>query len=170
MIFLVNDANILIDFLKIDLIDAFFRLDFDFLVTDLVLAEVQEDNVADLQPFVRAGRLTIQGFGYEELVMIQAIKDGKQALSLPDCSCLYLSRKVSAILLTNEALLRRIAGQESVPVHGSLWILDLLVEQSIIREERAIAALTRLMEVNPRLSEKECRKRLKAWEARQREK
>jgi predicted nucleic acid-binding protein len=169
MIFLVNDANILIDFLKIDLIDAFFRLDFDYLVTDLVLNEVREDNVADLQPFVRAGRLTIQGFGYEELVMIQAIKDRKPALSLPDCSCLYLSRKVSATLLTNEALLRRIAGQESLPVHGSLWILDLLVEQSIIREERAIAALTRLMEINSRLPEKECRKRLKAWEARQRE-
>ncbi len=40
MIFLVNDANILIDLLKINLLDSFFRLEFDFQVTDMVFAEI----------------------------------------------------------------------------------------------------------------------------------
>lgn len=42
MIFLVNDANILIDLLKINLLDSFFRLEFDFQVTDMVFAEIRE--------------------------------------------------------------------------------------------------------------------------------
>lgn len=45
MIFLVNDANILIDLLKLDLLDLFFRMEYDFQITDLVLEEIQEDNV-----------------------------------------------------------------------------------------------------------------------------
>lgn len=165
MIFLVNDANILIDFLKIGLIDAFFQLAYDFLVTDMVLAEIQEDNIADLQPYISASRLTVQAFSYEDLVKIQAIKNRNSALSVPDCSCLYLSQQVSATLLTNDGALRRVAGYESVPVHGSLWVFDLLVEHSIIKQDTARAALSQLMEVNPRLPEKECRKRLKAWGA-----
>lgn len=164
MIFLVNDANILIDFLKIGLIDAFFQLAYDFLVTDMVLAEIQEDNIADLHPYISVSRLTIHAFSYDELVMIQAIKDRNSALSIPDCSCLYLSERVSATLLTNDGALRRVAGQESVPVHGSLWVFDLLVEHNIIKQDTARAALIRLMEINPRLPEKECRKRLKVWE------
>jgi len=40
MILLVNDANILIDLLKIDLLAAFFRLSYEFHVTDFVTAEI----------------------------------------------------------------------------------------------------------------------------------
>ncbi|OQX20056.1 MAG: hypothetical protein BWK76_02550 [Desulfobulbaceae bacterium A2] len=165
MIFLVNDANILIDLLKIGLLEVFFQLDYDFLVTDMVLAEIQEKNVGDLHPFFNAKRLTRQGFTFDELVRIQVIQDRNPALSVPDCSCLYLAQKVSATLLTNDAALRRIAGQEAVPVHGILWVFDMLVEQNIIQRDTAIAALSRLMEVNPRLPEKECLKRLKLWES-----
>ena len=48
MIFLVNDANTLIDLLKLNLLDTFFRLEYDFQVTDLVLSEVKEGNVNQL--------------------------------------------------------------------------------------------------------------------------
>ena len=109
MIFLVNDANILIDLLKIDLLDSFFQLEYDFQVTDMAFAEIQEANAPNLAIFFENGLLTRQGFSFEELLRIQLLEVENPAISIADCSCLYLSRKVSATLLTGDAALRRVA-------------------------------------------------------------
>ncbi|MBF0227416.1 MAG: hypothetical protein HQK76_18380 [Desulfobacterales bacterium] len=45
MILLVNDASILIDILKADLIRPFFQLRYEFHTTDFVMEEVKEDKV-----------------------------------------------------------------------------------------------------------------------------
>lgn len=39
---LINDANILIDIVKLEIVEAFFALDFDLHTTDFVLAELKE--------------------------------------------------------------------------------------------------------------------------------
>ena len=56
MIFLVNDANILIDLLKIDLLDTFFKLEFDFQMEQIILTieplakRPDTDSVISTQP------------------------------------------------------------------------------------------------------------------------
>ena len=164
MIFLVNDANILIDLLKIDLLDSFFKLEYDFHVTDMVFAEIQEENATDISFFLDNGLLTRQGFSFEELLQIQLLEVENSALSIADCSCLYLSRKVTATLLTGDAALRRIAEQNDIHVHGILWVFDEMVDGGIISKQEARDKLFELMELNPRLPAKECQKRIKAWE------
>lgn len=163
MIFLVNDANILIDLLKIDLLDSFFQLEHDFQVTDMAFAEIQEENAADLSTFLENGLLTRQGFAFEELLQIQFLEVENPALSIADCSCLYLSKKVSATLLTGDAALRRIAEQNNIAVHGILWVLDEIVAGGLISEKEAKDKLILLMGLNLRLPANECRKRLKYW-------
>ncbi len=166
MIFLVNDANILIDLLKIDLLDTFFQLEFDFQVTDLVFAEIQEDNVAELHRFIDRQHLTKQGFSFEDLLKIQLIEVNNPILSIADCSCLYLAEKLSGTLLTGDGALRRIAEQHNIPVHGILWILDEVVGSGLIAKTAAHDKLLELKERNPRLPGYECQKRLKAWKTR----
>jgi predicted nucleic acid-binding protein len=163
MIFLVNDANILIDLLKIDLLDSFFQLEYDFQVTDIAFAEIREENAADLSTFLENGLLTRQGFSFEELLQIQFLEVENPALSIADCSCLYLSRKVSATLLTGDAALRRVAEQNNIAVHGILWVLDEIVARGLISEKEARDKLILLMGLNLRLPANECRKRLKYW-------
>jgi predicted nucleic acid-binding protein len=163
MIFLVNDANILIDLLKIDLLDSFFQLEYDFQVTDMAFAEIQEENATDISFFLDNGLLTRQGFSFEELLQIQLLEVENSALSIADCSCLYLSRKVTASLLTGDAALRRIAEQNDIPVHGILWVFDEMVDGGIISKQEARDKLFELVELNPRLPAKECQKRIKAW-------
>ena len=163
MIFLVNDANILIDLLKIDLLDAFFRLEFDFQVTDIVFVEIREENTAYLNSFLENGILTKQGFSFSELSQIQTLQIENPGLSIADCSCLYLSRKISATLLTGDGALRRVAEQQDISVHGILWIFDEMIVGGLISEKEAKEKLTQLMELNSRLPLKECRKRLARW-------
>ena len=111
MIYLVNDANILIDLLKTDLLDTFFQSEYDFHVTDLVLNEVEEKNLEDLLAFIDRHHLSLHRFSFEELLQIQSIKDRFGGLSIPDCSCLILSLKLQATLLTGDAALRWKRGQ-----------------------------------------------------------
>lgn len=163
MIFLVNDANILIDLLKIDLLDIFFNLEFDFQVTDIVFGEIHEENADDLESFINNGNLTMQGFSFEDLMQIQLIEVDYPALSIADCSCLYLSQKLDATLLTGDGALRRIATQQEVGVHGILWVLDEMITNELITKAEARVKLIELMELNPRLPANECQKRLKFW-------
>jgi predicted nucleic acid-binding protein len=163
MIFLVNDANILIDLLKINLLDIFFQLEFEFQVTDIVFSEIQEDNAGDLESFVDNGNLKKQVFSFEDLIQIQLIEVDYPALSIADCSCLYLSQKCDATLLTGDGALRRIATQQEIEVHGILWLLDEMITNELITKTEARVKLLQLMELNPRLPANECQKRLKSW-------
>jgi predicted nucleic acid-binding protein len=163
MIVLVNDAGILIDLLKADLIEPFFQLKYEFHVTDFAANEVQEDNVAQLDAFVDDRRLIKKTFDFEEPIKIQLLELQHKTLSIPDCSCLYWSKKLSAILLTGDAALRRIAEKHKISVHGLLWVFDELIKNRLISREIAYAKLKYILCVNPRLPVDECTKRLTKW-------
>lgn len=163
MILLVNDAGILIDLLKADLIEPFFRLTYEFHVTDFVIGEVQEENADSLAALIQAGRLKKWVFDFEELLQIQQLEVRHKALSIPDCSCLFLAGNLSATLLTGDSVLRKIAEKNDIPVHGLLWVLDELVRNRRMTPRKACQKLEKLMKINPRLPLAECRKRLVKW-------
>lgn len=163
MIYLVNDANILIDLLKLNLLDIFLQLEYDFQVTDIVFSEIQEDNVDDLETFIDQNLLTRQSFSFEELIQIQRIAGNYPALSIADCSCLYLAEKQEAILLTGDGALRRIAEERAIPVHGMLWVFDELLAHGLISRPDAQGKLLQLMAFNQRLPKTECQYRLRIW-------
>lgn len=163
MIFLVNDANILIDLLKIDLLALFFRLEYDFQVTDLVLEEVLEEKSSELSTYLETSLLTRQRFSSAEMSEIRALRDDFPALSAADCSCILLAEKLGAILLTGDGALRRIATRRDIPVRGTLWILDEMIATGLITRPAARNALIMLKEINQRLPASECKKRLHNW-------
>lgn len=163
MIILVNDANILIDLLKIDLLESFINLQYEFHVTDFVVAEVQGANTDQLHDLIDKGVLRKKIFSYDELTEIQLLEVEHRELSIPDCSCLFHAKTLTAQLLTGDAALRRTAELIGVSVHGILWVLDELVEQKIVSRKTAYKKLEKLYSINPRLPEAECKKRIKKW-------
>ncbi len=97
---IINDASILIDLMKIGLLEAFFELDFEMHVTDLVISEITDENAGKLNQYLCTGKLHLRSFNFDELSRIQRMNVQHPQLSIPDCSCLYLSERVSGILLT----------------------------------------------------------------------
>ena len=55
-----------------------------------------------------------RSFAFEELQEIRLVKNKHPALSVADCSCVYLSTRLSATLLTGDAVLRRAAKWKTV--------------------------------------------------------
>jgi hypothetical protein len=166
MIIVVNDANILIDLVKLQLLPHFFSLQLKFYTTDLILDELHDWQVEELQAYIRNGTLTIIQLTDIELIDITLLQAEKRQLSEQDCSAIVCARKVSGSLLTSDNNLRKFATKKLVAVYGHLWVFDKMVETNALTPQNAIDKLTELREVvNPRLNlpKIECENRLELW-------
>lgn len=166
MIVIVNDANVLIDFVKLQMLPAFFSLQVEFHTTDLILDELHDWQVQELQAYVDNGSLHVVQLSDSELTEVSLLQYEKRQLSEQDCSAIVCARKVSGALLTSDNNLRKFAAKKSLTVYGHLWIFDKMVETSVINPLDAIEKLTELREViNPRLNlpKAECENRIELW-------
>lgn len=80
-------------------------------------------------------------------------------LSEQDWSAYYFAEKLDALLLTGDKCLKAIADKKGVEAHGILWLLDKLVDTTVLVKKDAHAFLEALMLKNKRLPVHECEKR-----------
>jgi predicted nucleic acid-binding protein len=166
MIVVVNDANILIDLVKLQLLPHFFSLQIRFYTTDLILYELHEWQVEELNLYINSGTLTINQLTDNELIDVALLQAEKRQLSEQDCSAIVCARKVAGSLLTSDKNLRNFATKKAIAVIGHLWVFDKMVAENTITPQNAILKLTELREVvNPRLNlpKIECENRLELW-------
>ena len=165
---IVNDANILIDLVKLDLVSQLFGLPFEFQTTSLILEELFEDQQNEYRPFIDNQIFHIAEFTSEEIDSIVQLAVETPALSPQDCSAFFQARKTGGALITGDNSLRKFTHKQKVAVFGHLWVLDNLVANGLISGEKAVEILERLTtEVNPRLGlpKDECHKRILLWQS-----
>lgn len=163
---IVNDANILIDLVDLKLLPHFFALKFEFLTTELVLAELFEEQYQSLLPYIDNGQLTVHEMTGDDLTEIYLIQASKPVLSEQDCSAFYQARQHTATLITSDNKLRAFAKEQQLEVHGHLWVFDRMVAAATITGTRAREKLSELSEtINPKLGlpKAECARRIKLW-------
>ncbi len=147
---IVNDANILIDLVKLDILLHFFQLPFSFHTTDIIFDELDDEQQQILLPYIESEQLIVEGFNGEELVVIATLKEEKNQLSIEDCSAVFCAQKLEADLITSDKNLRNFAKTKAVTIRGHLWVLDMLFSHSIMTGIEVAALLHRLQtEINP---------------------
>lgn len=159
----IQDANILIDLLKTGLFDHCLALQYHFTTTNIILAELYDEQVALVLPHIAAGRFTVIDITGEELVEIQLMSLEDTRLSEQDWSALYYAMRQDAILVTGDSHMRALAKEKSIEYHGIFWLLDQLVETTIISTTTACDVMKKIMMLNKRLPADECTKRMKVW-------
>lgn len=157
----VVDANILIDLYIGGLIQECFSLPYRFVAPDVILAEVQEPDGDTLTTY----GLQSAEFSSEQVLEVIVLRGRHLALSVEDLFALVLARTLKVPLLTGDRRLRELAAREGIPVHGTLWVLDELVQLGVITPARAAEALERMLTHGTRLPRAECQKRLDQWKA-----
>jgi len=165
MIIVITDACFLIDLIDIDLFEEFHGLGYQVHITSSVFAELEGDEyVKPVWECIEQKKMFLYNMTAADQNALEKLM-GKHPsrLSEPDCSCLYLAKEMKATILTCEKLLTNVAKNLNLDVHGSLWILDRLLEASTITRRIAYSKLKDLMSINPRLPMRECQKRLKRW-------
>ena len=160
----VKDANIILDLYDIALLDTFLEIDFQFITSDFVKGEIKTPGAMEqLAEMAQSGMIEIISLEYEELNDLFLLKESNRALSITDCSVLYLAEKYDAIMLSGDRSLRNTAKDAGIEYHGILWVLDMLIETEKISHSEAMDKLNLLMSINSRLPVDECRKRLIRW-------
>lgn len=149
---IVNDANILIDLVKLDILLHFFQLPFSFHTTDIIFDELDEEQQELLLPYIEAEQLIVEGFTGEELIAISTLKDEKNQLSMEDCSAVFCAQKLAADLISSDKNLRSFAKSKAIPIRGHLWVLDSLFEHQLLTGVQTIELLLTLQAtINPKL-------------------
>jgi len=156
----VNDANILIDLISIDLLNAFFQLDFEFHTNDLIINEIKEGKHLLLE-IIESNQLIVNKTKAEEYSHILALQT--KNLSFQDCSIWYYTKQIGGILLTGDRKLRKTVEKDHIEVRGILFIFDLLIESNILSISIAIEKLITLAKINTRLPMPEIERRLEKW-------
>ena len=165
MIIVITDACFLIDLIDIDLFEDFLGLGYQVHITSSVFAELEGDEyVKPVGKCIKQKKVILYNLtAPDQTALEKLMRKNPTRLSEPDCSCLYLAKEINAIILTCEKLLTKVAKNLDLEVHGSLWILDRLLDASMITKRIAYRKLKDLMSINPRLPIIECKKRIKRW-------
>lgn len=67
----IQDANILIDLYKIGLLENCMRLNYRFCTTDIIFAELYDEQCSFLQTYINAGRFYLIEIPEEDLIEIK---------------------------------------------------------------------------------------------------
>lgn len=162
---LVNDTNIFIDLHSVGLLEELCRLPYEIHTVDFVAAEIEDaDQRKIFDELVDGGGIFIDGFTADEVIEIVEEHSAVSGnLSIPDCSVCYFARKHQVPMLTGDKRLRRYAEQQSIEVHGILFIFDEFVRHGIVSTAIAADRLEKLLTLNARLPKSEIRDRLRRW-------
>lgn len=167
MIVVVNDANVLIDLVKLDLVTHFFALPLVFHTTDIILDELHPHQKTHLDTFISNGTFKILSLTPEDLIAINDLQSERPQLSIQDCSAIVCSNNLNGSLITSDNNLRKFASSKNLTVRGHLWVFDELVAHKILSPHEAIQKLTELntiVNVRLNLPKAECESRIKKWE------
>jgi len=158
---MVSDTSVLVDLERGALLEAGFRLPFQFAVPDLLYErELRGHGGEDL---IRLGLIVeeLDGAG-----LAQALTFRRQvpALSVPDSFALALAQSREWVLLAGDGALRQIAAAEAVECHGVLWLLDEIHDAATASVQKLHDGLTSISR-HPRcrLPKAEIRRRLAVY-------
>lgn len=155
----VTDTNIWIDLRVGGLLDSVFELDVRWLIPDLIRRELGQD-LANLLAEWGLEERTLSG---DEVEAVIALNAKYAAPSRTDMATLVVAQTENGILVTGDSALRDAASEEGIEVHGTLWIVDHLVDTSTVRPNEAARALQLMEEGGRRLPQDEVRRRIRKW-------
>ncbi|MCZ7652241.1 MAG: hypothetical protein M5U13_14180 [Thermoanaerobaculia bacterium] len=154
------DSSVWIDVGNGEFLPAVFALGVEWLAPDLLLYELRTTpSRADLL----ARGVSSTELSGAQVGRLLATARGRPRLSHVDIAAALVALDEAAILLTGDAALRALAEEWGLEVHGTLWLLDRLVEFELVPKLEAATALERICAAGGRLPADEVASRLARW-------
>ena len=146
---LVTDANVLIDMDAGGLLKAMFKLDYSFVVPDILFEEELRAQHSELPHFgLKVLELNEKAVRYAEELAVEYEQTG---VSRNDLITLALASQEACPLLTGDSRLRQVCADQEVDVHGTLWLVGQMIEQKVIGLAAARRAYRTMREAGRRL-------------------
>lgn len=166
-IIVVSDTNILIDLIEAGVLEQFFLLPLKVHTTDIVISEVKiPEQKAQIRTLVQTRCLTVKTYTSDEMLSLFDFVSSRRRrcnLRIADFSVWQYASESNYILLTGDGNLRKLASEDGVEVHGTIYIFDKMVEQKILTPAIAADKLELLYSINHRLPKPEIDSRIEKW-------
>ncbi|MDZ7804938.1 DUF3368 domain-containing protein [Thiohalophilus sp.] len=156
---LISDANILIDMQVGGLVDAMFTLPYEYATPALLY----EQELMEYYPDLPGRGLRCLELEIESIQRMQSLAVKYAGVSSNDLAALALAEQVAAPLLTGDGKLRKVCLEENVPVHGTVWLVEQILQQGHIAVTRAESAYQRMEADGSRLPWDEVARQLKKF-------
>ena len=158
---IITDTNVLFDVIKIGALPEFFSLDYDICTTVFVIEEIRPSGQRELlETFIRAKKLTVFEFTGEDIEEVANFDTVRVLKRFTDKSVIWKSVQLNCPMLTGDKKMREIAENIGIEVHGSIWVIDELINSDLISTEKAIELLEQLLETNSWLPRNEIERRI----------
>lgn len=141
---IVSDSSVLIDVAKARLIESALALPYEFVVPDVMLAELlNSEGLLESYTWehLKGGGLRADELNNEGVATAFNYAERYQRLSSHDAFALALANISKSMLLTGDGALRQAASKERVDVHGHLWLVDNMERHKTVTRERLLAVL-----------------------------
>ncbi len=144
---LVADSSCVIDLHKVGLLLPLFELPYavvtpQSLLDDELIRLTGDEKREMIDRGLRARHLDSMG-----LLQAKRYFDRYPALAWNDCLALRMAEESkAAILLTGDSLLRRIAMEKAIDIHGVIWVLDEMHQFAVVEPARLAAAIQDLID------------------------
>ena len=156
---LIADTCILIDLYNGDILPMVSKLPYEIGFSDALFTELKHPTYDD----VIKANLIEYSLPAESVIDVYSLNEKYPNPSIPDLFSLIVARDNKAILLTGDKKLRKAAKIEGIDFRGIFWILDELIEHSIINKEAASRNLQEILDKGAFLPKTECQKRFEHW-------
>lgn len=145
-----------------------FELKYKWAVTDFIAFELKKwlPHLGDNLYSKGLLKLDLDGDLVQKVNTLNAeqSRSTRKKLSLADISCLVIAEFAGLTLVTSEKELTYIGRKLGFNVHGTLWVLDQMVEvENILEPSSSVRAIKMMLEKKRRLPKAECKRRLKKW-------
>jgi rRNA-processing protein FCF1 len=158
----ITDTNVFFDLMNIEALPEFFGLEFEICTTDFVLNEILRlEQAEQIKSFIRSKQLTVFNFSSDEMEEVVNLKTKRTLRRIADKSVLWKALQLKCLLLTGDKSLRNEAEENGLEVHGSIWVVMLLVDTKLLNVVKGIELLERLKIVNDSLPKDEIEKLIK---------
>ncbi len=159
---LITDTNVFFDIMSIEVLPDFFGLDFEICTTDFVINEILRlEQAEQIQNFIRSKQLTVFKFSSDEVEEIVSLKTKRNLRRITDKSVLWKALQLKCTLLTGDKNLRNEAEGNGLEVHGSIWVVVMLIETKLLTNIKGIELFEKLKIVNDGLPKDEIDKLIK---------
>lgn len=161
---IITDTNIFFDIISIGALPEFFALNYDICTTDFVIKEILESNQkVQIESFIRAKKLNVFKLTAAEVDEIQNFATKRFFKGITDKTVLWKSYQLKCPLLTGDKKLRNEAEDLRIEVHGSIWVINELIEKNIVTKTKGTELLEKIKLLNASLPHDEIDKLIKKF-------
>jgi hypothetical protein len=156
----VTDANIIIDLADGGMLEEVFRLpDIEFCTPDVLYLEELAQHYGALPGL----GLKVLSQPEEAVAYVEQLRSRYRGPSTNDLFALAMARMMGCVLLSGDRPLRAAAEAEGVEIHGTLWLIERLLQHRILSIRQVVAAYEAMRRSGSRLPWDEVDAQIERW-------